>query len=70
MSCQRNQPPTTRQLDQNEATNPASGESKGVDVSVINWLARSGAEASFNFEDASDSSVDEVSTSNSVFYTP
>lgn len=70
MSCQRNQPPTTRQSDQNEATNPASGESKGVDVSVTNWLTRSGAEASFNFEDASDSSVDEVSTSNSVFYTP
>lgn len=58
------------EVDHNEDTNPASGESKGVDVSVTNWLARSGAEASFNFEDASDSSVDEVSTSNSVSYTP
>ncbi|MYB93853.1 hypothetical protein F4054_14190 [Candidatus Poribacteria bacterium] len=53
-----------------DRTNPESGPSEGVEASVRNWLARSGAGASFNFEDASDSSVDEVSTSNSVSYTP
>ena len=53
-----------------DRTNPESGPSEGADASVCNWSARSGAEASFNFEDASDSSIDEVNTSNSVTYTP
>lgn len=53
-----------------DKTNPESGPSEGTKAGVDNWLARSGAEASFNFEDASDSSVDEISTSNSVSYTP
>lgn len=58
------------EVDQSEVTNPESGPSKGVDAGVNNWGARSGANASFNFEDASDSSIDEVDTSNSVSYTP
>lgn len=51
-------------------TNPKSGPFNGTEAGVDNWSARSGAEASFYFEDASDSAINEVDTANSVTYTP
>ncbi len=58
------------EISKNNRTNPESGPSNGTEAGVDNWSARSGAEASFDFEDASDSSINEVNTYNSVTYTP